>query len=157
MSEEYRRKIILSNDEFQKLKKDTEMSLKRDVGKVFHNKNGERSARLYQKGVKRIVSREAINKSIDAKIHFEAAKNIGELFEKSKTETSKDRSEENDIKYIHRYETDFEYDNFSYPVEITVKEYYDEAEIDRIYSIEAIKKGDHGYAPKNKHISSPLN
>jgi hypothetical protein len=149
MDEGCRRKIILSNDEFQKLKKDTEMLLKRDVGKIFQNKNGERSARLYQKGAKRIVSREAINKSIDTKIHFEAAKNIGELFEKSKkTQTSMDRAEENDIKYIHRYETDFEYDNFSYPIKITVKEYYDETEIDRIYSIEVIKKGDHGYAPE---------
>lgn len=134
----YRYKLHLQENHYKKLFKETTIILENKIGKNIINKSDGTIALITKSKIKKMISGKAIKKSIDTLVHFEAAKNIDVLFEKSLLVIRHpDRDGDINIKDISVYKTEFDFENFLYPIKITLKSYVNELK-ENIYSVEAI-------------------
>ena len=110
------------------------------VDKPMTSKSGLQAA-LSKNSIKKILSGEAVRKSVDLKAHLKAAANLGKLFsnaiEKWQFTLNPNRSNDSlqNRKYLY---APMEHDRRIIPVKFTVKEFKDIKAEKRLYSVEAI-------------------
>lgn len=102
------------------------------------NKNDGRVAQLSVNGRDKILSGEALKKSINngfsKEEHFKASKHIKDLYENSILQKSHQDTKSKDIKQTHRYLADTRINNKEAQVLLTIREVIEHG--NRIYSLE---------------------
>ena len=117
--------------------------LKRIADKPLTSKAGL-SVTISRNSIDEILSGEASKKSFDLKAHLKAAANTEKLFSNAiekwefKLNPNKKNASLQDRKYLY---SPMEYSGRIIPVKLTIKEYRNEKDGKRLYSIEAIDVG----------------
>jgi hypothetical protein len=108
--------------------------------KTFTNESANISACLTKKSIAKMGSDKAVKKSTSPLIHAQALANIDILYITAPIHiTHPDRKNEINIKQIHRFGTVMDYNGEYYPIKITVKEFSNKIDTNRLYTVEAVR------------------
>ncbi|AEP36237.1 LPD38 domain-containing protein [Taylorella asinigenitalis] len=109
------------------------------VGKDLVNNNDSRIAVVSNTNIDKMVSGKAVNKSSSPNEHMLSVSNLDALYENSLRGWSKlDRSNDVNIKNIHRYFTILPYEDKLRLVKLTLKEIKEGNRPDSLYTVEAV-------------------
>lgn len=127
------------NKPIRALRDELKESLAPLLNQNITNKNTGETAFITNKSIQKMRSEKAIKKSLDNGFtrneHFEAVKNIKELFENSKKAFESEGKKQNDKNLkIHRYNADLNINDKEANALITIKEVIEQGK--RIYSLE---------------------
>ncbi|MDR2178323.1 MAG: hypothetical protein LBP20_09845, partial [Treponema sp.] len=109
------------------------------TNKAFTNRARNITATISGNSIGKLGSEKAVRKSVSALVHAHAVANIDRLFEHAGIAvTHPDERGDTNINHIHRFGTVMEYSGEYYPVKITVKEFEQNNDGTRIYSVEVL-------------------
>jgi len=118
---------------------EAEKAGKEFTGKELTNRQTGMAATVSNKTLGKMLSVSASEKSISQQVHAFAVANVDALYERAELLDSHDDNKgDTNIKQIHRFGVIMQHEDEFYPIKITVKEYSQESQGKRIYTVEAV-------------------
>lgn len=116
---------------------DARNALGRIARKPLTSKDGF-IADLSRSSIDKIMSGKAVSKSVSIPVHLAAAANIDQLFEASKEGKGSGAGNKEGIKRFRRFYAPFKFAGETFKAKISVKEFEDKSQGNRIYTIETM-------------------